>query len=348
MGIPNASREDRVEVEDTGSKAADQATAAVANMPEHPGETHFPTLSPEDQTLLGTLDRKLMVVRDRVRGVVKGYTTGFFLHGEGGNCKSYTVTRELDRLGADYKVHNSRMTGRGLFDVLARHPDSIHLLEDVEGLFRDAMAQGVLRSALWGQRRDGEMERLVTWNAFATSLQFYFTGGIVVTSNRPLADLPELRALATRVNPVQLACTNHEIAALMRKVALDGYRHRKECLGPAACLEVAGFVIEHCLRANRNLDMRLLVNGFADRLQHEAGETECHWHDLLLCRLVERAVPAKESRADRLDREREVAREVKGLPREERFRVWRERTGRSEAALYRRLAELDGFLPGEK
>jgi len=58
------------------------------------------------------------------------------------------------------------------------------------------------------------------------------------------------------------------------------------------------------------------VNGFADRLQHEAGETECHWHDLLICRPVERAVPAKESRADRLDRER--------------------------------LAELDGSADGEK
>ena len=111
-----------------------------------------------------------MVVRDRVRSVVLGYTTGFFLYGEGGNCKSFTVVQELERLRADYKLHNSRMTGRGLFDVLRNLPDSIHLLEDVEGLFRDPMAQGVLRSALWGQRRDGEQERLVTWNAYKTNL----------------------------------------------------------------------------------------------------------------------------------------------------------------------------------
>jgi hypothetical protein len=245
----------------------------------------IPTLSTEDQCHLHRLDRKLMVVRDRVRSVVRGYTTGFFLYGEGGNCKSYTVVQELERLGGDYKLHNSRMTGRGLFDVLRKFPDSIHLLEDVEGLFRDPMAQGVLRSALWGQRRGDQLERLVTWNAFKTNLHFYFTGGVIVTSNRPLDDLPELRALGTRFNPVHLACTNHEIAALMRKVALDGYRHRGECLGPQVCLEVAEFVIGHCLRDNRNLDMRLLVNGFADKLQHEAGETECDWRDLLLCRL---------------------------------------------------------------
>jgi hypothetical protein len=307
-----------------------------------------PALSNEDQGHLDNLDRKLMVVRDRVRSVVRGYTTGFFLYGEGGNCKSYTVVQELERLGADYKLHNSRMTGRGLFDVLRKFPDSIHLLEDVEGLFRDPMAQGVLRSALWGRQRDGEQERLVTWNAYKTRLQFYFTGSIIVTSNRPLDDLPELRALGTRINPVHLACTNHEIAALMRKVALDGYRHRGESLGPQACLEVAEFLIDHCLRDNRNLDMRLLVNGLADRLQHEAGETECHWHDLLRCRLLERAVPAKESREARKLREQEIAREIKDLPREERLRAWQERTGKSEPALYRRLAELEGFADGEK
>jgi hypothetical protein len=32
----------------------------------------------------------------------------------------------------------------------------------------------------------------------------------------------------------------------------------------------------------------------------------------------------------------------------ERLRGWQERTGKSEAALYRRLAELDGFSDGEK
>jgi hypothetical protein len=311
-------------------------------------DSQVPALSPEDQAHLDSLDRKLMVVRDRVTSVVRRYTFGFFLYGKGGNCKSYTVMQELERLRADYKLHNSRMTGRGLFDVLEEYPDSIHLLEDVESLFRDSTAQGVLRSALGGQQRGDEWERFVTWKAAQTWLGFYFTGGIIVTSNRPLGDLPELRALATRVNPVHLCCTNPEIAALMRKVALDGYRHRGESLGPEACLEVAEFLIEHCLRANRNLDMRLLVNGLADRLQHEAGETECHWHDLLLCRLLERAVPAKESRAERLHREREIAAQIKEMPREDRLRAWQEKTGKSEAALYRRLADLDGFSNGEK
>jgi hypothetical protein len=89
----------------------------------------------------------------------------------------------------------------------------------------------------------------------------------VVADSRHRIDLPELRARGTRINSVHLACTNHEIAALMRKVALDGYRHRGESLGPQACLEVAEFITDRCLRANRNLNMRLLVHDFADRLQ---------------------------------------------------------------------------------
>jgi len=46
---------------------------------------------------------------------------------------------------------------------------------------------------------------------------------------------------------------------------------------------------------------------------------------------------------DELDgkaRELEVAREITGLARRERLQVWQERTGKSEAALYRRLTEL--------
>lgn len=70
--------------------------------------------------------------------------------------------------------------------------------------------------------------------------------------------------------------------------------------------------------------------------------------DLLLCRLTERAVPARQSREARKLRERQVAREVKDMPREERLRAWHERTGKSEKALYRRLAELSGSQVGEK
>src|SRR5436190_19411899 len=112
-----------------------------------------PALSAKDLAHLEELDRHLQLVRDRVAGVAEGYATGFFLHGEGGVGKSHTVIGELERLKANYKVVNSRMTGRGLYNALERFPDAVHVLEDMEALVRDRGAQGVLRSALWGQRR---------------------------------------------------------------------------------------------------------------------------------------------------------------------------------------------------
>ncbi len=36
------------------------------------------------------------------------------------------------------------------------------------------------------------------------------------------------------------------------------------------------------------------------------------------------------------------------MPREERLRAWQERTGKSEPALYRRLADVDVFSDGER
>jgi hypothetical protein len=60
---------------------------------------------------------------------------------------------------------------------------------------RDWGARDVLRSTLWGQRRDsgkGPMERTVTWSSWSMEHYFVFTGGIIMIGNRPLGDLPEL------------------------------------------------------------------------------------------------------------------------------------------------------------
>lgn len=127
-------------------------------------------MKPEDLKLLAELDSKMAVVRDRTRSVARLYTTGFYLYGSGGVGKSFAVLSELDRLKADYRLHNSRMTGRGLFDALCDCPDSIHVLEDMEALFADRMAQGVLRSALWGQVKAGKPVRVVTWRSHKTDL----------------------------------------------------------------------------------------------------------------------------------------------------------------------------------
>src|SRR5262245_40595863 len=118
---------------------------------EHATDDHDgPALSPADQEHLAELEKTLQLIRDCVAGVVSGFQTGLFLSGPGGTGKSHTVVSELERLDAFYRVTNSRCTGRGLFDLLRKYPDAVHLLEDCETMLHDPNAVGVLKNALWG------------------------------------------------------------------------------------------------------------------------------------------------------------------------------------------------------
>jgi hypothetical protein len=185
----------------------------------------------------------------------------------------------------------------------------------------------------------------MTWTTCAAQREFVFSGGIILILNRKLNDLPEVKALATRVPSLEFPVNEREIAALMRSVALRGYRHGSLSLDAAACLEVADFIIAESARLNRSLDMRLLVNAFADRLQAEEHHAGCSWPDLVYSTLCGRPSVSDEPvpvgvREQKRMRELEVAREITGLDRQERLRIWRERTGASEPSLYRRLAEL--------
>jgi hypothetical protein len=329
------------------SKWADQTTAPQSN-PEAP-----PTgLSADDQRHLEALQKKFALVRDRTASVAMGYATGFFLHGEGGVGKSHEVLGELKRLKAHFTVFNSRMTGRGLYNALEKFPDAIPVLEDMEQIMRDRGAQGVLRSALWGQRRDGDtgpVERLVTWSTSLMLHSFIFTGGIVMTSNRPLHDLPELNAVKTRVAVMHLQASDPELRALMRSVALRGYEHEGKQLAAAKCCEIAEFIIEQSLALHRSLDMRLLTNSFQDYLLWEDAESACHWRDLVATRLRERPTAFREAvavggRPARKQQELAVVRELLAATDDcqERLRMWQQRTGKSQAALYRRMRELEG------
>lgn len=315
-----------------------------ANDPPH----QYLCLSPDDQAALKELGKKLQIIRDLVVSVVKKYTTGLILTGRGGTGKSWTVIEELKRLKADHDLHNSHMTARGLYDALSAKRDSIHLIEDNEPLFRNQTALGVLRSATWATLRDdkGRPARHLFWETSREPGDTVFNGGIIAISNRPISRMPEMQAWATRLPHSDLDVTTDEIAALMRSVALQGHRIGDVFLEPDACLEVADFLIDKSRELKRALDMRMLVIAFAHRYQAEAGHSESSWHDLVLSLLRGRPVvvgdiePVGKRDQDKV-RELAIVREIAGLERKERLRVWKEKTdGKSEKALYRRLAEF--------
>lgn len=308
----------------------------------------------EDRRYLMQLESKHQMLRDRVISVVKGYSTGLNVYGEGGVGKSYTVLEELRRLKADFIVFNSRMTGRGLFNQLEQFPSSIHVLEDMEPLLRDRGAQGVLRSALWAQRRAGStgpFERPVTWTTNAGDRSFVFTGAIILIGNRPIDDMPELRAVKTRIVCMHLEVTANELRAQMRQVAGKGYRYDGKRLEPAACLEVCEHLIEQSLSLRRSLDMRLLVNSFHDRLQWDRGDAACNWKDLVAGRLRERPTAQNGepvSRKRKKQKEQQIVADIlQAAPedKQEQVRLWVERTGKSQSAWYRRLKEVGGVVP---
>jgi hypothetical protein len=299
----------------------------------------------EDEVHLASLEAKLQLVRDRIKGVVRGYGTGLFLYGIGGIGKSYTVIRELENLQANYKLFNSRMTGRGLYNALEKFPDAVHLLEDIEQLQRDSGAQGVLRSAFWAQRKDGDtgqMVRLVTWTTFRQEHSFVFTGGVIILSNIPLHRLPQLDAVKTRIAYLHLEVSDQEVRALMRKIAAEGYESQGRHLEPDVCQEVCEYLIQQSRGMHRPLDIRLLMTSFEDRLMWEEGESACHWKDLVNSRVREGPTDFKEAvdkrpRDERRMREVAIIREIFAATNDssERVRLWKEPTGKSRATLYR-------------
>jgi hypothetical protein len=303
------------------------------------------TATTTDTTVLAGLDHKLQVMRDRVRGVVERYTTGLYLWGEGGTSKSFTIEGALKDLGAAYKLSNTRVTGKSLYNLLADHPDVVHVVEDAEVMFKSEATFGVLRSALWGPTgAGGEQVRTVCWQTAKGRHEFVFTGGIILVANRDLGDIPEARALKTRLLCLHHQLTDDEIAAQMRAIARKGYARGSSSLSPEACLEVADAIVERTATSGRKLDLRLMVNALNDRLQFVDGASDTHWLELLDSRLEERVVvPAGGVgvRARRKNREYEVLRQTTGLSTQDRLAVWMKETGRSRAALYRRLDELE-------
>ncbi len=227
-----------------------------------------------------SLKKKILLVQDLVTGVSRGYKHGLYIYGEGGVGKSYTVLEQLRALEVAYILHNSRMTGKGLYLTLGENPDAIHVLEDIERLTHDANAQGVLRSAMWAQPNH---KRRITWVTAKDEVKkIDFGGGLILTSNRPLADLPELRALETRIDVLHFDLTDVEKTAKMYELASQGLCESEiEILTSDECLTITDHVLGVCLETGCRLDLRLQQKAFKTYLQWNDGLAKVHWEDLV-------------------------------------------------------------------
>jgi hypothetical protein len=308
-------------------------------------------LTQAEQQALASYEKKCAIVRDKVRAAVFGNKLGCIIWGEGGIGKSFqveTILRQARKEGITCITTNSRMSARGLVDITQKHHDAIHSLEDIESLFETKAAFGFLRSLLWGQKDEkGVMRRFGTWEIHQGSkdegIRFEFTGKLIVTANCPLDDLPELRALATRIPPYRFRASRDELLALMKKMCNEGYRYQGVALTPQQCFEVYDYYLSN-VPEKRSHDIRILEHGFWNRINEiKSVLKETNWQEQFLAEILKGEDPPV-TRKVRIRNEREIALELYGLYEESKITHaemhgrWEELTGHASLdSLYRRL-----------
>ncbi len=299
------------------------------------------------KALLADLIRRQAVVRDHVRGVAHGYKTGLYLWGRPGTAKTHTVRTVLEREVREiYVYQRGHLTPLGLFELIAEHPDETIVLDDLASVLRSDVALQVLLSALEGP---AGASRRVVYRRQGREERATFRAGIVCISNRELHDDELLAAFKSRVHALNYDPSDAQLGALMLALAESGWPTARPTVTPQEAVAVARFLIGEMLRLGCRFDLRLFVNkALPDFQQVKDGEAESDWRDLVTAAVEEHLVEVRHSgdrpasRAERLEEDRAILREIlrEHETREGRLNAWTERTGKSERAFYRRLAEM--------
>jgi hypothetical protein len=306
-------------------------------------------IADQRQALLAELRRRQAVGRDFVRGVARHYHTGFYLFGRPGTAKTHTVRELLEReIQEIYTYQRGHLTPMGLFELIAEHTDEVLVLDDLSSLFKSDVALQILLSAL-EPPKSRNRARVVKYKKQNHEERVVFRGGIICVSNRELHDEELLSAFKSRVPVLNYDPSDAQLGALMLGLAELGWPAERPTVSPAECKEVASFVIEEMLLRRCRFDLRLFLDkGLPIYQQCKDGEAESDWRDLVMATIEEHLVEIRHGggqavpRAARKEEEHRVLREIlQGYAgREERVEAWVRRTGKSERAFYRRLAEM--------
>jgi hypothetical protein len=301
--------------------------------------------------LLAELDRRKGIVRDYVRGVARGYATGLYLFGRPGTAKTHTVRAVLEQeIREIFTYQRGHITPMGLFELIAEHSDEVIVLDDLGAVLKSDVALQILLSAL-EHPTSHDRSRVVKYRRQGREERAVFRGGIVCISNRELHDDELLGAFKSRVHTLNYDPTDAQLGALMLDIADGGWPSgsAKPEIDPEATRTVAHYLIGEMLRLSCPFDLRLLFNkAFPDYQQWKDGEAESDWRDLITASIEEHLVSIRHaeespvSREERKSEEQSILHEIMRIhpSREERVRAWIERTGKSERAFYRRLAEM--------
>lgn len=302
--------------------------------------------------LLAALRRHQGILRDYVRGVARQYSTGLYLFGSPGTAKTHTVRAVLEQeIKEPYTYQRGHLTPLGLYELLRDHRDEVIVLDDLAAIFGSPTALQLLLAALEPPTAR-DRGRQIEYRRQGDSDSFSFRGGVICISNLELHDSELLSAFKSRVHVQNYAPANEHLGALMLDIASRGWPSgvKTPSIKPTEAREVARHLIAELLRLQCRFDLRLLVGkAFPVFQQWKDGETETDWQELLTASIEEQLVattaggPRPPSREARKEEERAIIQNIlrTHTSRDVRVRVWVERTGKSERAFYRRLAELD-------
>ena len=301
--------------------------------------------------LLAELNSLQGIVRDFARGVAHHYGTGLYLFGRPGTAKTHTVRKLMEQeIREPYTYQRGHLTPMGLFELIAEHPDDLIVLDDLGAVLDSDVALQILLSALEHPAPgDRTRSRTIKYKRQGREERVSFRGGIICISNRELHDNELLGAFKSRVHMLEYDPSDAQLGALMLGIAELGWPNTgRQEICPEETRMVAHFLIEEMLRLGCRFDLRLLMNkAFPDFQQWKDDEAESDWRDLVTASIEEHLVSVRHpdkrpSRAERKQDEQLIIREIleQQETRVERVRIWTERTGKSERAFYRRLAEM--------
>jgi hypothetical protein len=303
------------------------------------------------QTLLAELHQRQAIVRDYVRGVARQYDTGLYLFGRPGTAKTHTVRAVLEKeIQEIYTYQRGHLTPLGLFELIADQANEVIVLDDLGAVLKSDVALQILLSAL-EHPTSRDRSRVVKYRRQGSEARAVFRGGIVCISNKELHDDELLGTFKSRVHTLNYNPTDAQLGALMLEIADRGWPvgSANPEINPETARTVAQYLISEMLRLSSPFDLRLLLNkAFPDYQQWKDGEAESDWRDLITASIEENLVAVRHteesplSRGERKEEEQAIVQEIlhDHQSRDDRVRAWIKRTGKSERAFYRRLAEM--------
>jgi hypothetical protein len=308
----------------------------------------------QGQSPLQSLRNRQALIRDRIRAVVYGHANGVYFFGRPGISKTYSVLTFLETLGERFEHVTGHVTPIGLFEALEQNPDSVIVLDDVSDLFSKPPSLQFLLAAL-GSPPDGSRTRIVKYKRANDERVVHFSGGIIAMSNLQLEGHRNqvLAALQDRVHLMSYEPTDEEIEAEIYHIASTAPRN----VAAVDATLVAQFLLEVCRESSARPSIRLYMDKALHTFQQwQEGRSECDWRDLVRSGVQEMVTlqryPLRDiSRKEQIAGERRMVEELCEMfpDRHERVAAWKARTGKSQAAFYRRFKELkhEGRLPDD-